>query len=223
MDIPTAGNGKKINNNYLMDSERPNIYWHQGEVDAAERAALKGQQPCVIWLTGLSGSGKSTLANAVERRLLELGRHTILMDADNIRKGLNRDLGFSEKERVENIRRIGEVSKLMTDAGLIVITAFISPFQADRDLVRALLPAGSFIEVHLSASLDVCEARDPKGLYRKARKGEIANFTGISSPYEVPSQPELSIDTAMLSINECVDCMMSFLQKRGLSKSNREP
>lgn len=218
MEILIAGTGKKVQNNYLMHSERPNIYWHGGDVDATERAALKGQQPGVIWLTGLSGSGKSTLANAMERRLVDLGCHTILMDADNIRKGLNRDLGFSEKERIENIRRIGEVSKLMTDAGLIVITAFISPFQADRDLVRALLPAGSFIEVYLSASLEVCEARDPKGLYRKARKGEIANFTGISSPYEVPSQPELCLDTASLSIDECVDCIMSLLQTRGLFK-----
>lgn len=204
-----------------MHSERPDIYWHKGDVDTAERAALKGQQAGVLWLTGLSGSGKSTLANAVERRLVDLGRHTILMDADNIRKGLNRDLGFSDKERMENIRRIGEVSKLMTDAGLIVITAFISPFQADRDLVRALLPAGSFIEVHLSASLDVCETRDPKGLYRKVRNGEIANFTGITSPYEIPSQPELSLDTASLSINECVDSLMSLLQERGLFKSGQ--
>ncbi len=194
-----------------MEKERENIYWHQGDVAPVERAAIKGQQPCVIWLTGLSGSGKSTLANALERKLVEMGRHTILMDADNIRKGLNRDLGFSEADRVENIRRIGEEAKLMTDAGLIVITAFISPFRADRNMVRALLPAGTFLEVHLSTPLDVCEARDPKGLYRKVRQGKIPNFTGISSPYEEPLQPELRINTATLKVNECLEVIMELL------------
>ena len=194
-----------------MDREHQHIYWHVGDVNPAERAAIKSQKPYVLWLTGLSGSGKSTLANAVERRLVEEGRHTMLLDADNIRQGLNRDLGFTEAARTENIRRIGEVSKLMTEAGLIVVTAFISPFQADRDMVRALLPAGAFIEVHLTASLEVCEARDPKGLYCKARKGEIPNFTGLSSPYEVPLQPELRIDTESLSVNECADSIMSSL------------
>ncbi|MEI6638363.1 MAG: adenylyl-sulfate kinase [Chlorobium sp.] len=191
-----------------------NIHWHRGDVAPSERAALKSQQPTVIWLTGLSGSGKSTLANRVERRLLEAGRHTMLMDADNIRHGLCRDLGFSEGDRAENIRRIGEVSKLMAEAGLIVITAFISPFRADRDMVRTLLPAGAFIEVHLSTSLEVCEARDAKGLYRKARKGEIAHFTGISSPYEAPRQPELRIDTATLSEEESCDLIMNFLYRK---------
>ncbi|MEI7824155.1 MAG: adenylyl-sulfate kinase [Chlorobiaceae bacterium] len=205
-----------------MEKERENIHWHKGDVAPGERAAIKGQQPFVIWLTGLSGSGKSTLANALERRLVEMGRHTILMDADNIRKGLNRDLGFSEADRVENIRRIGEVAKLMTDAGLIVITAFISPFRVDRDMVRTLLPAGTFLEVHLSTPLEVCEARDPKGLYRKVRQGEIPNFTGISSPYEEPLQPELRLNTGTLPVNECAEVIMELLVLKGifLSKAN---
>ena len=202
-----------------MEKERENIHWHKGDVASGERAAIKGQQPFVIWLTGLSGSGKSTLANALERRLVEMGRHTILMDADNIRKGLNRDLGFSEADRVENIRRIGEVAKLMTDAGLIVITAFISPFRADRDMVRALLPAGTFLEVHLSTPLEVCEARDPKGLYRKVRQGEIPNFTGISSPYEEPLAPELRLNTGTLPVNECAEVIMELLVLKGISLS----
>ena len=198
-----------------MERDRGNIHWHTEDVAPGERAAIKGQGPCVIWLTGLSGSGKSTLANVLERSLVEMGRHTMLMDADNIRKGLNRDLGFSKAERVENIRRIGEVAKLMTDAGLIVITAFISPFQADRDMVRALLPAGKFFEIYLSTPLDVCEARDPKGLYRKARQGVIPDFTGISSPYEEPLQPELRINTAMLPVNECADLITDLLAQKG--------
>jgi len=204
-----------------MERERENIHWHTGDVAPGERAAIKGQQPCVIWLTGLSGSGKSTLANVLERRLVEMGFHTMLMDADNIRKGLNRDLGFSKAERVENIRRIGEVAKLMTDAGLIVIAAFISPFQADRDLVRALLPAVAFLEIYLSTPLEVCEARDPKGLYRKARQGGISDFTGISSPYEEPLQPELRINTATLPVNECADLIMDLLAQQGRFKSDQ--
>lgn len=194
-----------------MAIEQQNIHWHTEEVDPAERAAIKGQKPCVIWLTGLSASGKSTIANALERRLIERGRHTMILDADNIRHGLNRNLGFTEADRTENIRRIGEVTKLMTEAGLIVITAFISPFTADRDMVRAVLPTGTFIEVYLSTSLQVCEARDPKGLYRKARKGEIPNFTGISSPYEEPPQPELRLDTASLSVSECIDSITTYI------------
>ncbi|MEI8185448.1 MAG: adenylyl-sulfate kinase [Chlorobiaceae bacterium] len=197
-----------------MDREKQNIHWHTGDVAPRERAAIKGQKPCVVWLTGLSGSGKSTLANAVERLLVEQGSHTMLLDADNIRHGLNRNLGFTEADRTEKIRRIGEVAKLMTEAGLIVITAFISPFTADRDMVRTLLPVGIFIEVHLTTSLDVCEARDPKGLYQKARKGEIPNFTGISSPYQAPLHPELRFDTASLSVNECADSILEYLRKK---------
>jgi bifunctional enzyme CysN/CysC len=165
----------------------------------------------VIWLTGLSASGKSTLANALERRLLAEGRHTMLLDADNIRHGLNRDLGFSTSDRIENIRRVGEVAGLMAEAGLIVITAFISPYQSDRDLVRGLVPAGRFIEVHLATPLAVCEQRDPKGLYRKARSGELPGFTGIDSPYEEPQQPELRLDTSAASVDECVAAIYGVL------------
>jgi adenylyl-sulfate kinase len=188
-----------------------NIHWHSGDVTGPERAAIKGQHPCVIWLTGLSASGKSTLANALERRLLAEGRHTMLLDADNIRHGLNRDLGFSTSDRIENIRRVGEVAGLMAEAGLIVITAFISPYQSDRDLVRGLVPAGRFIEVHLATPLAVCEQRDPKGLYRKARSGELPGFTGIDSPYEEPQQPELRLDTSAASVDECVAAIYGVL------------
>ncbi len=192
-----------------------NIHLHREEIPRELRSAQKGQKPCVVWLTGLSGSGKSTLANVLEVVLHAGGHHTMLMDGDNIRHGLNRDLGFAEADRIENIRRIGEVAKLMTDAGLIVITAFISPFRADRDMVRTLLPAGEFLEVHLTTSLEVCEARDPKGLYRKARMGEIPNFTGINSPYQEPLQPDLRLDTASRSVEECADLIMNLLQQQG--------
>lgn len=188
-----------------------NIHWHAEEIGQAERAAIKGQQPCVVWLTGLSGSGKSTIANAVERRLFEQGRHTMLLDGDNVRHGLNRDLGFTEADRIENIRRTGEVAKLMTEAGLVVITAFISPYRAEREMVRNLLPKGWFIEVHLATPVTVCEQRDPKGLYRKARSGEIPNFTGINAPYEEPEQPELRLDTSSLTVDECVAAVTEFL------------
>ncbi|HEX9079623.1 MAG TPA: adenylyl-sulfate kinase, partial [Desulfuromonadaceae bacterium] len=186
------------------------------EIGPRERAALKGQKPCVIWLTGLSGAGKSTIANCLERKLHTLGRHTMLLDGDNIRQGLNRDLGFTEAGRVENIRRIGEVAKLMTDAGLIVITAFISPFRAERDMVREILPLGSFIEIHVDTPLEECERRDPKGLYRKARQGEIPNFTGIDSPYEPPPAPELRLGTAARPAGECADAVIDYLRGRGL-------
>jgi len=193
-----------------------NIHWHHEELTREHRAGLKGQRPCVIWLTGLSGSGKSTLANCLEEMLYDMGHHTMLLDGDNIRHGLNRDLGFTEAGRIENIRRIGEVAKLMTDAGLIVITAFISPFRSERDMARELLPDGEFMEVHLSTSLEVCEARDPKGLYRKARNGEIPNFTGINSPYEVPQQPELRLDTASRPVKECAADIMNLLRNKGI-------
>jgi len=188
-----------------------NIHWHHEAVGRLERSALKAQRPCLVWLTGLSGSGKSTIANLLERRLIGLGRHTMLLDGDNVRHGLNKDLGFTEAARIENIRRIGEVAKLMTDAGLIVIAAFISPFQAERDLVRQLLPAGEFIEVHLSTPLEECERRDPKGLYRKARQGLIPNFTGIGAPYQDPEHPELRFDTAQLTPEECCEAIVDYL------------
>lgn len=188
-----------------------NIMWHKEELAPAERAGLKGQQPKAIWLTGLSGSGKSTIANCLERRLHEAGHHTMLLDGDNVRHGLNKDLGFSEADRIENIRRIGEVAKLMTDAGLIVITAFISPYRTDREMVRKLLAPDQFIEVFVDTPLAVCKERDPKGLYEKARQGVIPNFTGVSSPYEAPLSAELTLDTTKTTAEECVEAIIKLL------------
>jgi bifunctional enzyme CysN/CysC len=192
-----------------------NVHWQTETVGREARAAIKGHLPKVIWLTGLSGSGKSTIANALESRLNSMGRHTMLLDGDNVRHRLNRDLGFTETDRIENIRRIGEVAKLMTDAGLIVITAFISPFKAERDLVRAMLPESEFIEVFVDTPLEVCEGRDPKGLYKKAREGRIPNFTGINSPYEAPENPELTIDTTAVSLEDSVERILQFMGRQG--------
>ena len=192
-----------------------NIHLQHVDVDKAARAALKGQRPCVVWFTGLSGSGKSTIANLVEKRLHALGRHTYLLDGDNVRHGLNRDLGFTAADRVENIRRIAEVARLLVDAGLIVIAAFISPFRAERAMARTRVEDGEFIEVHVDTPLQVAEARDPKGLYHKARRGELKNFTGIDSPYEAPEQPELRIDTTALSAQQAAERVMQFLHERG--------
>ena len=172
-----------------------NVHWQALDITRAAHAALKHQKPAVLWFTGLSGSGKSTIANMVEKRLHALGHHTFLLDGDNVRHGLNKDLGFTEADRIENIRRVGEVAKLMTDAGLIVLTAFISPFAAEREMVRAMLPAGEFIEIFVDTPLEVAEARDVKGLYKKARSGQLKNFTGIDSPYEAPRNPEIRVDT----------------------------
>jgi len=192
-----------------------NIVWHDHHVSKEERSSIKGQKPCILWFTGLSGSGKSTIANAVESRLLEMKRHTYLLDGDNIRMGLNRGLGFSDEERVENIRRIGEVSKLFVDAGIIVLTAFISPFQKERDAVRTLVEDGEFIEVFIDTPLEICESRDPKGLYKKARIGEIPNFTGISSPYEAPTKPEIHILNENISVEDVTQQIIDHLQERG--------
>ena len=197
----------------LIDKSR-NVVWHEHKVGKRQRANQKAQRPCVIWLTGLSGSGKSTLANALEQRLFQRGYHSYLLDGDNVRHGLNQDLGFSTADRVENIRRIGEVAALFVDAGLIVITAFISPFRADRTMVRALVPEGEFIEVYVHASLEACERRDPKGLYAKARAGVIKDFTGIDSPYEPPERPELVIDTERDSVELCVERVLNDLRER---------
>jgi bifunctional enzyme CysN/CysC len=169
---------------------------------------LKGQKPAVLWFTGLSGAGKSTIANLVEKKLHALGKHSFLLDGDNVRHGLNRDLGFNDADRVENIRRVGEVAKLMTDAGLIVLTAFISPFRAERELVRSLIPAGEFFEIFIDTPIEEAERRDVKGLYKKARAGEIANFTGISSPYEAPENPEIRIDTRMVSPEDAAELII---------------
>jgi bifunctional enzyme CysN/CysC len=201
----------------LHAMRRSTTVQRQGEAVAPrERAELKGQRPSVVWLTGLSGAGKSTIANVLERKLHGLGRHTMLLDGDNIRQGLNKDLGFTEAGRIENIRRIGEVARLMNDAGLIVITAFISPYRSERDTVRGLLPPGGFVEVHVCTTLDECERRDPKGLYVKARRGEIPNFTGIDSPYEVPEHPELIVETTAQTPEECADQVLRYLLDQSL-------
>ncbi len=190
-----------------------NLTWHAAAVSKQERADKKAQKPCVIWFTGLSGSGKSTLANALERALFERGHHCYLLDGDNVRQGLNGDLGFTDQDRVENIRRIGEAAKLFVDAGLIIMTAFISPFRTERRLARDVVEADEFIEVHLATSLEVCEERDPKGLYKKARAGEIANFTGIDSVYESPEHPEIVVDTAVNDIGACTEQLVNYLRK----------
>jgi bifunctional enzyme CysN/CysC len=191
-----------------------NVHWQQEKVGRNERAAIKGHKPAVVWLTGLSASGKSTIANALEARLHSLGHHSMLLDGDNIRHGLNRDLGFTEADRIENIRRIGELARLMTDAGLIVITAFISPFRSDRETARMLLPESEFIEVYVSTPIEECERRDPKGLYARARSGQIPNFTGINSPYEPPDHPEVILDTVHSSPADCADILVRFLRER---------
>ena len=191
-----------------------NIHWQHLDVSRETHAGLKGQKPAVLWFTGLSGSGKSTIANLVEKKLAARGRHTFLLDGDNVRHGLNRDLGFTEADRIENIRRVGEVAKLMADAGLIVLTAFISPFRAEREMVRKMLPEGEFIEVFVDTPLAEAEKRDPKGLYAKARAGEILNFTGIDSPYEAPDDAEIVIDTMELSAEEAADRIVEELLKR---------
>lgn len=189
-----------------------NIRWHLHHVTKDERAKQKQQRPCVLWFTGLSSSGKSTIAGAVEQKLFELGHHTYLLDGDNVRHGLNKDLAFTDNDRVENIRRIGELSKLMIDAGLLVMTAFISPFREDRRMVRSLFQQHEFIEIYMDTPIDECERRDPKGLYKKARKGEIKNFTGVDSVYEVPEAPEVVINTVDLSIEECADQIINYLK-----------
>ena len=188
-----------------------NIVWHDQSVSKEERSAHKNQKPCVLWFTGLSGSGKSTVANALEHTLAQRGQHTFLLDGDNVRHGLNKDLGFSDEDRVENIRRIGEVAKLFVDAGLIAVTAFISPFRSDRQLVRDLLGTHEFVEIHMDTPLETCESRDPKGLYKKARAGEIKNFTGIDSDYEAPLSAEITLDTSVQSVDECVEQIINYL------------
>ena len=188
-----------------------NAVWHHATVTNQMRAEQLGQQPKCIWLTGLSGSGKSTIANALDSTLFEQGAATFLLDGDNVRHGLNKDLGMSEKDRAENIRRVGEVANLMVDAGLIVICAFISPYRRDRQMVRSMFNHGEFIEVFLDTPLDVCEQRDPKGLYKKARQGIIKNFTGVSDPYEAPESAEVKIDTSRQSIEQAVSSILKVL------------
>jgi adenylylsulfate kinase len=195
----------------VADQKATNIVWHAGAVTRADREQLNGHRGCTIWLTGLSGSGKSTIAVELEKRLWARGVRAFVLDGDNIRHGLNKNLGFSPADRTENIRRIGEVAKLFTDAGMVAITAFISPYRADRDQVRSLMQPSDFVEVLVDCPLDVCEQRDVKGLYQKARAGQIPEFTGISAPYEPPLRPELTIRTAAQSVEDSVGQIMAYL------------
>jgi len=193
-----------------------NIVWHQHDVDKARRAQAKKQKPCVLWLTGLSGSGKSTIANLLEKKLAEHGKHTYLLDGDNVRHGLCGDLTFSNKDRVENIRRISEVSKLFVDAGTIVLTAFISPFKAERDFCRNLLADGEFVEIFIDTPIEECEKRDPKGLYQKARQGDIKDFTGIDSPYEAPENAEITLDFSGQTPEQSTERLFDLLKQKGI-------
>ncbi|ABV37592.1 Adenylyl-sulfate kinase [Shewanella sediminis HAW-EB3] len=212
----------------VANEKSSDVVWHQASVSHAQREVANGHAPAVLWFTGLSGSGKSTVANAVDKMLHDLGCKTYVLDGDNVRHGLNGDLGFSDADRVENIRRIGEVSKLFVDAGLLVSTAFISPFVEDRESVRALLndsqysnsqhSNSQFIEVYIDTPIEVCEQRDPKGLYKKARAGEIKNFTGIDSAYELPTSPEVHVKTAVQSIEECALQVIDYLKVSGYIK-----
>ncbi|TMN21751.1 adenylyl-sulfate kinase [Lentibacillus cibarius] len=192
-----------------------NIVWHDSKVTKAHRQQLNNRKSAVVWFTGLSGSGKSTISVELEKELHNMGVRTYRLDGDNIRHGLNKNFGFSPEDRKENIRRIGEVSKLMVDAGLFTLSAFISPYREDRDEVRALVEDGEFIEVFVDASVETCEERDPKGLYKKARAGEIKGFTGIDAPYEAPVNPEVTVDTDKQSLEESVQTIVAYLQKKG--------
>lgn len=198
-----------------MESQSTNITWHNAKVNKEDRRRMNGHKSAVLWFTGLSGAGKSTLAVEVEKRLHQRGIHSYILDGDNMRHGMNKNLGFSPEDRKENIRRIGEVSKLFVDAGAVVLSAFISPYQEDRDDVRALLEDGEFIEVYVKCSVEECENRDPKGLYEKARQGEIKNFTGISAPYEAPKDPELVVETDQQTLEESVQQVIKFLEDEG--------
>ena len=199
----------------MGESKGGNLTWHASEIDGDARAKAHGHRGAVLWLTGLSGSGKSTVAHRVDRLLTERGVFSYVLDGDNVRHGLNADLGFEADDRKENIRRVGEVSRLFVDSGAIVLSAFISPYRDDRARVRELVGEGSFIEVHVSASVEVCETRDPKGLYKKARAGEIANFTGLSAPYEEPLEPELRLDTSDSGVQSTAEKVVTYLVKNG--------
>ena len=199
----------------MAERKSGNITWHEGQIRRSDREAIVGQRGVTIWLTGLSGSGKSTIAIAAEHELTSRGRLAFVLDGDNIRHGLNQNLGFSPEDRTENIRRIGEVSKLFTEAGVIVFASFISPYRSDRDAVRVFMGTGDFVEVYVDASLVTCEERDTKGLYKKARAGEIPEFTGISAPYEEPESPELVLDTNRQSVEESVGKLVEYLDAKG--------
>ena len=196
-----------------------NIVWHHATVTRSRRAEMSGHSSVILWFTGFSGAGKSSLAHAVEEQLHLLGCRTFVLDGDNVRHGLCADLGFSSDDRVENIRRVGEMSKLFVEAGVITLTAFISPFRSDRTRVRSLVPHGDFVEIYCRCALDVCEQRDVKGLYKRARAGEIQDFTGISSPYEEPENPELVVETGRYSLKECTAKVLALLRARGIVRS----
>jgi adenylylsulfate kinase len=199
-----------------MSKQSTNTVWHHATVTRARREQQNGHKSVILWFTGLSGAGKSTLAHAVEERLHQLNCRTFVLDGDNVRHGLCGDLGFTDQHRQENIRRIAELAKLMLEAGSITLTAFISPFRAERNLARKLVPHGDFIEIYCDCDLGTCEERDVKGLYKKARQGEIQHFTGISSPYEIPENPELKVDTGSYTLDECVEQVMALLHERGV-------
>lgn len=203
----------------MAEQKATNVTWHAHSVSTEDRAKLSGHKGAVLWFTGLSASGKSTVANTVDHLLHQKGKRSFVLDGDNIRMGLNKNLGFSAEDRAENIRRIGEVAKLFAHSGTIALTAFISPYRADRDAVRALLGPGEFIEIYVNASLETCEARDPKGLYKKARAGEIKSFTGISDPYEAPNSPELVLDANSKGIDELAQEVIAYLEKAGILKA----
>lgn len=200
----------------MASPKADNITWHVGEVDTEARSAAHGHRGAVLWFTGLSGSGKSTIAHRVERRLIEQGVFAYVLDGDNVRHGLNGDLGFTAEDREENIRRVGEVARLFADAGAVTVSAFISPYRRDRDSVRGLLPDGAFVEVFVDTPLEICEARDPKGLYKKARAGEISNFTGLDAPYETPVDPEIHLRTVELTVDEAADAVVQYLKAQGI-------
>ena len=196
------------------DGRTTDIFWHDGQVRATDRHNVFGQRPITVWLTGLSASGKSSLAFALERRLVDLGRACYVLDGDNVRHGLNKDLGFSHQDRTENIRRIAEVAHLMNDAGLIVITAFISPYRDDRQLAREIIGGESFLEVYVNTPIETCEVRDPKGMYKRARAGHLSGFTGVNDPYESPETPDLTIDTSIASPSECAEKLLAVVIAR---------
>ena len=200
----------------MIEQKATNVHWHEHAVSKAERCQVSGHKGAVLWFTGLSASGKSTIANTVDHKLHSLGKRSFVLDGDNIRMGLNKNLGFSAEDRGENIRRIGEVGKLFASAGLITLTAFISPYRADRNAARALLGEGEFIEIFVDTPIEICEARDPKGLYKKARAGQLKGFTGIDDPYEAPEKPELVLDGGKKGIDDLADEVMAFLKARGL-------
>lgn len=200
----------------MAEQKATNVHWHEHSVSKPERCQLSGHKGAVLWFTGLSASGKSTVANTVDHKLHSLGKRSFVLDGDNVRMGLNKNLGFSAEDRAENIRRIGEVAKLFTNAGVIALTAFISPYRADRNAVRSLLEPGEFIEIFVDTPIEICEARDPKGLYKKARAGQLKGFTGIDDPYEAPEKPELILDGGKKSIDDLADEVLAFLKARNL-------